>query len=292
MRAIPDGGGGLGPRAIIAAHPSTSRHAALGEVPVPGPIALISDIHSNLEALTAVLREIDRRGVSEIYCLGDIVGYGPEPEAVIDLVRERCSLVLRGNHDDAVFSGAEDFNPIARQALETNREMIRPGLFKAATKRVRWNFLRDLKTTELRGDVLFLHGSPRDPVREYVMRTDVVFAPQKMDEIFKLLPRCGLGGHTHQPGVFLEGGGHKAPEELGGRFELGAQKAFINIGSVGQPRDGNTAACFALFEMPSNGRGGAVEWVRVPYDIAAVQAKIRRTKGIDELCAERLSLGR
>jgi len=257
---------------------------------VAGPIALISDIHSNLEALTAVLREIDARGVGEIFCLGDIVGYGPEPEPVIDLVRERCSLVLRGNHDDAVFSGAEDFNPIARQALETNREMIRPGLFKAAAKRVRWNFLNDLPTTERRGDLLFVHGSPRDPVREYVMKTDVVFAPQKMDEIFRMLPKYGFGGHTHQPGVFVEGVGHRTPDELGGRFELGAAKALVNIGSVGQPRDGNTAACFAILHPP--GSNGAVEWVRVPYDIASVQEKIRRTKGIDELCAERLGLGR
>jgi len=211
---------------------------------------------------------------------------------VIDLIRERCGLVLRGNHDEAVFKGAEDFNPIARQALETNREMIRPGLFKAALKRVRWNFLRDLPTTERRGDLLFLHGSPRDPVREYVMKTDVVFAPQKMDEIFELLPKYGFGGHTHQPGVFIAGTGHRTPEELGGRYELGAQKALVNIGSVGQPRDGNTMACFAILKPPSNGTPGAVEWVRVAYDIAAVQEKIRRTRGIDELCAERLSLGR
>ena len=283
-----------------------------------GPIALISDLHSNLEALTAVLREIDARSVREIFCLGDIVGYGPEPEPVIDLVRDRCSLVLRGNHDEAIFAGAEDFNPIARQALETNREMIRPGLFKAATKRIRWNFLRDLQTTEQRGDLLFLHGSPRDPVREYVMKTDVVFAPQKMEEIFQMLPKYCFGGHTHQPGVFIEGGGHKTPEELNGRYEFGAAKALVNIGSVGQPRDGNTSSCFAILHPPRSGNGdsrsppppnpagapstpsaspngpstGFVEWVRVSYDIKSVQDKIRRTRGIDELCAERLSLGR
>ncbi len=251
-----------------------------------GPIALISDIHSNLEALTAVLRDTVARGVSEIYCLGDIVGYGPDPEPVIDLVRERCSVVLRGNHDDAVFAGAEDFNPIARQALETNREMIRPGIFKPAAKRARWNFLRDLVTTKLRGDILFVHGSPRDPVREYVMKTDVVFSPQKMEEIFRLLPRLGMFGHTHQPGVFIEGVGHRTPEELDGRYDFGKEKAYVNIGSVGQPRDGNTAACYALLHPDY------VEWSRVEYDIAAVQAKIRRTKGIDDLCAERLALGR
>ena len=251
-----------------------------------GPIALISDLHSNLEALTAVLRDIDARRVSEVYCLGDIVGYGPEPEPVIDLVRSRCSMVLRGNHDDAVFTGAEDFNPIARQALETNRELIRPGLFKPAAKRARWNWLQSLEPSEQRRDILFVHGSPRDPVREYVMKSDVVFAPQKMEEIFSRLPRLGVFGHTHQPGVFVEGGGHATPEELDGRYVFGAQKAFINVGSVGQPRDGNISACYALLH------DDRVEWWRVPYDIAAVQAKIRRLKGIDDLCAERLGLGR
>lgn len=251
-----------------------------------GPIALISDIHSNLEALTAVLRDIDARGVTEIHCLGDIVGYGPDPEPVIDLVKARCSLVLRGNHDEAIFSGAEDFNPIARQALETNREMIRPGIFKPAAKRLRWSFLEALPEREQRGDLLFVHGSPRDPVREYVMKSDVVFAPQKMAEIFSALPRLGFFGHTHQPGVFLEGAGHKSPEELDGCFRFGREKAFINVGSVGQPRDGSTSACYALLH------DDRVEWWRVPYDVASVQAKIRRIKGIDDLCADRLALGR
>ena len=251
-----------------------------------GPIALISDIHSNLEALEAVFKEIDARGVKEVYCLGDIVGYGAEPEPVIDLIRERCSLVLRGNHDDAIFTGTEDFNPIARQALETNREMIRPGLFRPAAKRARWNFLRDLKPREQRGDVLFVHGSPRDPVREYVMKTDCAFDPAKMKAIFQLVTRMGIGGHTHQPGVFIEDGGHRTPEELKGRYDFGQERCFLNVGSVGQPRDGDTRACFAILH-PDH-----VEWVRVSYDIAAVQAKIRATKGIDELCAERLALGR
>jgi hypothetical protein len=138
-----------------------------------------------------------------------------------------------------------------------------------------------------------------------------VFAPQKMEEIFKMLPKYGFGGHTHQPGVFVEGAGHKTPEELGGLYELGPAKALINIGSVGQPRDGNTAGCFAILHLGGGNGGpgamvagggpeaaavspspGHVEWVRVTYDIAAVQEKIRRTRGIDELCAERLSLGR
>ncbi len=251
-----------------------------------GTIALISDIHSNLEALTAVFREIDARGVKNVYCLGDIVGYGPEPGPVVDLIRTRCSLTLRGNHDEALFVGADDFNPIAREALETNREMILPGLFRPAIRKTWWSFLKTLPQKHEQGDFLFVHGSPRDPIREYVMKADVVFAPRKIEEMFAQTPRLGFGGHTHQPGAFVEGRGHFTPEDLGGRFDFGKEKAFINIGSVGQPRDGNNRSCFALlFE-------DHVEWVRVGYDIGAVQAKIRRIRGINELCAQRLELGR
>ena len=253
---------------------------------VNSPVALISDLHSNFEAVSAVFREIESRGIDEVYCLGDIVGYGPEPGPVIDMVRNRCSLTLRGNHDDALFTGADDFNPIARQALETNREMIRPGFLKPAARKAWWSFLQGLPETERRGEFLFLHGSPRDPIREYVMKTDVVFAPRKMEELFDLIPQYAFGGHTHQPGVFIEGVGHRTPEELGGHYELSREKAFVNIGSVGQPRDGNALSCFAILH-PDH-----LEWVRVAYDILLVQEKIRRNRAIDDLCAERLALGR
>jgi predicted phosphodiesterase len=251
-----------------------------------GPIAIISDLHSNLEAVTAVFREIDRREIREVYCLGDIVGYGPDPGPVIEIVRQRCSMVLRGNHDEALFRGADDFNPIARQALEANRELIRPGFLKPAIRRLWWMYLRDLRESEQQGDFLFVHGSPRDPIREYVMKADVMFSANKLEEIFRLIPRYAFGGHTHQPGVFLEGDGHRTPEEVGGRFSLDATKAFVNVGSVGQPRDGNPLACFVVLDQ------GTIEWVRVEYDIQQVQDKIRRNRSIDDLCAERLSLGR
>ncbi len=251
-----------------------------------GPVAIISDLHSNLEALTAVFREIDQRGIQDVYCLGDIIGYGPDPGPVIEMVRQRCSLVLRGNHDEALFRGADDFNPIARLALETNREMIRPGFLRPAIRKVWWVFLRDLKVSEQRGEMLFVHGSPRDPIREYVMKGDVMFSPRKMEEIFELIPQFAFGGHTHQPGVFIEGVGHKSPEELGFRYEFSKEKGFINVGSVGQPRDNNPLSCFLVLHSDS------VEWVRVAYDVAAVQDKIRRNKAIDDLCADRLALGR
>jgi diadenosine tetraphosphatase ApaH/serine/threonine PP2A family protein phosphatase len=207
------------------------------------------------------------------------------PEPVIDLIRERCSLVLRGNHDDAIFTGAEDFNPIARQALETNRRMIEPGLLKPAAKRVRWNFLKELAPSQLRGDILFVHGSPRDPIREYVMKTDCAFDPAKMKAIFEMVPRFAVGGHTHQPGVFIEGCGHRTPDEVNGRYDFGAEKAFINVGSVGQPRDGDTRSCYVIFD------GKTVLFRRVEYNYKKTARKIRRIKRLPNALGMRLALG-
>jgi len=103
-----------------------------------GPIAIISDLHSNLEALSAVFATIDARHIDTVYCLGDIVGYGPDPGPVIEMVRQRCSLVLRGNHDEALLRGAHDFNPVARQVIEYNRRMLKPTLLAGSARRSRW----------------------------------------------------------------------------------------------------------------------------------------------------------
>ncbi|MFO0981819.1 MAG: metallophosphoesterase family protein [Planctomycetota bacterium] len=258
--------------------------------------AIISDIHSNIEALTAVFARIDQLGVNRICCLGDIVGYGPDPEPCIDLIRERCEFILRGNHDDAIFNGAGDFNVIARDVIRWTREVLRPGIFNAVDifrpgKKERWAFLRDLRPRHQVGDLLFVHGSPRDPVREYVMRGDVYFAPAKLQEIFDLIPRACFVGHTHQPGVFIEGQGHRSPTELKNHFAMGGEKILVNVGSVGQPRDGDTRSCFAVVEQ---GGGGQLEvqFERVAYDYEETMRKIRANDKIDDLCAERLQRGK
>ena len=258
--------------------------------------AIISDIHSNLEALTTVFSRIDELGVDRILCLGDIVGYGPDPEPCVDLVRERCELVLRGNHDDAIFNGAADFNVIARDVIKWTREVLRPDIFNAVDlfrpgKKERWSFLRDLKPRHQVGDLLFVHGSPRDPVREYVMRSDVYFSPSKLQEIFELIPRACFVGHTHQPGVFIEGHGHRSPAELKYHFKQGAEKVLVNVGSVGQPRDGDRRSCFVIVEHGPN-QDLELQFERVEYNIEDVQRKIEANDKIDNLCAERLSRGK
>ncbi len=263
--------------------------------------AIISDIHANLEALTAVLKWIDDAGIKEIVCLGDVVGYGPDPEACIDLVSSRCRFTIRGNHDDAVMGDAFDFNPIAREVIEGTRQLLRPGLFSSALKRERWAFIRGLEPVRREGRVLYVHGSPRDPVKEYVMRTDVVFAPEKLQDVFSRIDWLCFVGHTHQPGVFSErreGGRtsyeHRAPHELGAEatLKLGEQKVLVNVGSVGQPRDQDSRACFVVVETDGEGRPASVTFQRVVYDYRPTMEKIEAIEWINSLCATRLEIGR
>lgn len=263
--------------------------------------AIISDIHSNEEALSAVFERIDAAGVDEVICLGDVVGYGPDPEPCIDTIRERCRFTIRGNHDDAIMGDALDFNPIAREVIEGTRQLLRPGLFSSAAKRERWSFLKGLEPARREGRVLFVHGSPRDPVKEYVMKTDVVFAPEKLQDIFSRIDKVCFVGHTHQPGVFIErreGGRmvyeHRAPHELGreGKYAFGDEKILVNVGSVGQPRDQDSRSCFVFVEEDDEGRPSGVRFERVPYDYRPTMEKIEAIEWINNLCATRLEIGR
>lgn len=262
--------------------------------------AIISDLHSNLEALTAVLDRIERAKVEDIVCLGDVIGYGPDPENCIDLVRARCRFTIRGNHDDALLSDAADFNPIAREVIDGTRQMLKPGLFSSVAKRERWNFLKNLEIERREGPVLYVHGSPREPVKEYVMRTDVVFAPDKLRESFERIDQLCFVGHTHQPGVFIERFDgdrpyyeHRAPHELkDGIYVLGGEKVLCNVGSVGQPRDGDPRSCFVVVHESPDGKPTKIQFVRVEYDFRPTQQKIDAIPWINNLCATRLEIGK
>ena len=263
--------------------------------------AIISDIHSNIEALDAVFADMEQAEVEEVVCLGDVVGYGPDSERCIDLIKERCRFTVRGNHDDAVMGDALDFNPIAREVIEGTRQLLRPGLFSSAAKRERWAFIRGLPPVRKEGRVLYVHGSPRDPVKEYVMRTDVVFAPEKLQDIFSRIEWLCFVGHTHQPGVFQEkreGGRtvyeHRAPTELGddSTLVLCERKALINVGSVGQPRDQDSRACYVIIDEDGEGRPSRIRFRRVVYDFRPTMEKIEAIDWINNLCATRLEIGR
>jgi len=242
-------------------------------------IALIADIHSNLEALEAVLWDVERRGpVDAWWCLGDIVGYGPDPAACLRRVRELEARCIAGNHDwGAVGKVAlTEFNRAAAEACRWNGEHL------GAAER---SFLADLPLTVENGIFTLAHGSPRDPIWEYLLSPE-----QAQDCLALLRTPHGLVGHSHLPLWFglPEGGGalsygslnEEAPLRLsGGRF-------ILNPGSVGQPRDGDPRAAYAIYDSDAN----AVTGYRVEYDIAAVQAKVVAA-GLPATLAQRLSMG-
>ncbi len=248
-------------------------------------LGLISDLHSNIEALGAIFARFDSEGVDRVICLGDVVGYGPDPEHCIDMVMERCELTLCGNHDEALIRGASDFNPIARQVIEYNRRLLRPGLLSGSARKSRWRFLERLPETHREGDLFFVHGSPRDPIHEYIMKTDVIFMPDKIRDVFAHFEGLCFVGHTHVPGVFTEDLQFRDPRQLDYAWAWNGGKAIVNVGSAGQPRDGDERASCVIVE------GRTVRFLRIPYDIATVQRKIYENPNIPDFCGARLGVG-
>ncbi|MFT5291888.1 MAG: putative phosphodiesterase [Planctomycetota bacterium] len=251
-------------------------------------IAVISDLHSNREALNAVFADIDSRDVEAVVCLGDVVGYGPEPDYCVDLVRKRTSWCLMGNHDEALFRDVSDFNPHARGAIEFTRREMEPHWYSSSEKKARWKWIKNLPIRKKEGRFLFVHGSPRDPVREYVLQTDGILNPEKLRSIFAGVDSIGVAGHTHQPGVHdedLRFHGLEGRKEFS--FDLPPDKKFfINVGSTGQPRDGDWRACYAVLEDER------VTWYRVEYDYQTTMNKILATGELSEILARRLAVGK
>ena len=251
-------------------------------------VAIISDLHSNREALEAVFEHIRQSGVSTIYCLGDVVGYGPEPEFCVDLVRGHAELCLMGNHDEALFHDASDFNPHARGAIEFTRNRMKPKWYSSSERKARWRWLQGLPLTHQEGRFLFVHGSPRDPVREYVLSTDGFLNPDKLRAVFDSFEGIAVGGHTHHPGMHDENlafHGLEGLETLTLPLPEG-ERFFINVGSTGQPRDGDNRACYAVLE------DNQVTWHRVEYDHRATMQKILDTGQLSEVMARRLAIGK
>ncbi len=262
--------------------------------------AIISDIHSNTEALDAVLADIHSQGIDEILCLGDVVGYGPEPEECIDRIEASCRFCLSGNHDYAVLTRAERFNPLAEEAVDFTRQRLKPGLFKGgwykrlfgAGPRVkaRWRFLENLFLEKRENDVLYVHGSPRDQRNEYILETDITYGNvEKMQEIFQMIPHLCFVGHSHVPGIFIDASEPRflSPTEMSGPYELDANhKYIVNIGSVGQPRDGDNRSCYVVVD------GARVIYRRVPYNYLATMEKIRQMGPLSAQHCDRIAQGR
>ena len=249
-------------------------------------IALISDIHANFAALKAVLADIDKLGTIErIYCLGDVVGYGPYPVECLDLAGERSSLILMGNHEHAVINGPYLFNPRARRAIEWTRERLEQCPIDKRTKI--WDLLNNLPTRYEFDDVLLVHGSPRDPVMEYVLESDVWEGaePTKMEEIFAAFQRLCFVGHSHRPGVFTEDRCFLPSSEVSDGFDISEGKYLINVGSVGQPRDRDPRACYLVYS------GDAIYFRRVEYDIDATAEAIYAIEELGDNLGNRLYNG-
>ena len=244
-------------------------------------VAVLSDIHSNRQALETVLAAVEEHGVEQIWCLGDMVGYGADPDACTALVRERCSTCLVGNHDLALL-GALDistFSEAAAAAVEWTRENV-----SAETV----EFLGSLEPSASQAGVGLFHASPRDPVWEYVLATDQAEAGFEAQE-----ERVGLIGHSHIALYFVRAAGRNGGYAQGAQagdgavLKIGDGEWLLNPGSVGQPRDGDPRAAWLELDTEQ----WTARYHRVPYEIEAAAAAIRAA-GLPEVLAERLEVGR
>jgi len=248
--------------------------------------AVISDIHGNLDALEVVLADIDKRKIRKIICLGDTIGYGPNPREVLDHVIERCEFVMMGNHDFAALYEPTSFNIAAESAaFWTRRQLeLEPDPEK---RRRRWRFLGDLKIRQEYEGFLCVHASPRRPINEYIFPDDAVTAPGKMSSIFDRVEQRCLVGHTHVTGLFTDEPDFYPPGDLGGQYHfLEHEKCIINPGSVGQPRDRDPRASYAILHEDR------VEFVRLEYPARTVYEKIKAIPELSDMLGTRLLEGK
>jgi diadenosine tetraphosphatase ApaH/serine/threonine PP2A family protein phosphatase len=244
-------------------------------------VAVLSDVHSNQPALQSVLAAVDEAGVDQLWCLGDVVGYGADPDACAALIRDRCDVCLVGNHDLAVLGGLDiaSFSDNAAAAVEWTRNRVGEETLE---------FLRGLEAAGSHDGVGLFHASPRDPIWEYVLSVDQAEAGLDEQE-----ERVCLIGHSHislfftRPDDSRSSQTHGAQTGDGALLDLVSGFWLVNPGSVGQPRDGDPRA--AWLELDTE------EWTarfhRVPYDIAAASGAILAA-GLPRQLAERLAGGR
>ncbi|MEE8469979.1 MAG: metallophosphoesterase family protein [Dehalococcoidia bacterium] len=241
--------------------------------------AIVSDIHGNLAAFQAVLRDIDMRGeIGRIWCLGDIIGYGPDPRECIELLRQYDHVCVAGNHDWAAIEkvSVDDFNSDAASACRWTGSQLDPQEV---------DYIANLPLSITDDDFTLAHGSPREPIWEYLLST---YTARISFEHFET--KFCLVGHSHVPLMFqlLNSSSECTLHELStdSPFNLEESRLIINPGSVGQPRDGDPRASYAIYDSDQN-----VIWHhRVPYDIALTQQKMT-AHGLPYRLAMRLSYG-
>jgi diadenosine tetraphosphatase ApaH/serine/threonine PP2A family protein phosphatase len=256
-----------------AAHPAPS---ATKVDALPTRVAVISDIHANWHALAAVLEAIEREAPDELWCLGDLVGYGPRPNPCCAAVEQRASLCLAGNHDLGVL-GALDFAEFSADAVAAARWTR--GVLAEGSRA----FLATLSPSGRREDVDLFHASPRDPVWDYVLSAEAAGAAFDLTEAPLVLV-----GHSHVAlAISLDDGELDGGAAAGGaEIELGRGRHLLNPGSVGQPRDGDPRSAWLLLDLQS----GRASFRRVEYDVGRTQEEIRE-RGLPDALAQRLAHG-
>jgi len=241
--------------------------------------AIIADIHANLAAFIAVLDDIEiRGGVDEMWCLGDVVGYGPDPHLCLELLRRQEHICVAGNHDWAAIGRIDTayFNPAAAEACHWTAQQLTPEDRQ---------YLESLPLVLEPGDFTLAHGSPREPIREYIS-SDII----ARENLAYFKTSFCLVGHSHVPSVFEYG---EAGNARFGAWDdnavlmLAEKRLIINPGSVGQPRDGDPRASYAIYDSEA----GKVAHCRVTYDIAATQSRMREYR-LPERLVRRLDFGR
>lgn len=240
-------------------------------------VAIVSDIHSNRQAFEAVLDAVADSDASELWCLGDIVGYGADPDACVELARRHVAVCLCGNHDMAVVGELplEEFSRGASIAAQWTREVIAPA---------NRSFLADLRPQGQEDQISLYHASPRDPVWEYVL--SALLAELCLD---REPNRICLIGHSHVASSFTRQEGEAAsgePCREGTELDLSSGEWMLNPGSVGQPRDGDRRAAWLLLDLD----GYEASYRRTPYDVAGAAAAIKAARLPNSL-AERLEYG-
>jgi len=254
-------------------------------------LALISDLHSNWGAVRAVLEDIDAQEVSAVVCLGDLIGYGAEPKPVVDAVRERCATSLLGNHDAALLDDRDafGFNERALEAIDYTRSALDP---EREEHWAIWDWLGELQPAATVNpgfgeEIYLVHASPCEPLLEYLL-PNFDKRPERLQANFdEAACRLTFYGHTHHPGWFAEGSPFvRATDEVSQLDLEEGTRYLINVGSVGQPRDADPRACYALYD------GQTVRWRRVPYDHEAACRSIHEASGLPDSLGDRLLIGR
>ncbi len=239
-------------------------------------VALLSDVHANLQALEAVLAAVAEHRAEALWVTGDTVGYGADPSEVFALLRERGAVIVQGNHDRAVGTGEglEFFNDRAAVAAQMHAQWL------TAEERDR---LAELPPVQAVERFTLCHGSLRDPLWEYVTT-----APAAAASLARSETPFACHGHTHIPVLFVEepGGGLRVTRPDAGTTYALAPKSLINPGSVGQPRDGDPRAAYAVLDTSA----GTSTFYRSSYDVAEAQRRIR-ARGLPEIFADRLAVG-